>query len=92
MTGGVAEETGVKVDVGEEEADTVVALRPKRENLGDGERAEVEGAQRVEQRQPTDEGRVAEVEPYGGDEAGEQFGLESLHRSRGAGEASAPPD
>ena len=39
MTGGVAEETGVKVDVGEEEADTVVALRPKRENLGDGERA-----------------------------------------------------
>jgi hypothetical protein len=59
---------------------------------GDGERAEVEGAQRVEQRQPTDEGRVAEVEPYSGDEAGEQFGLESLHRSRGAGEASAPPD
>jgi len=33
-----ADETGVKADAGEEEADSVVALRPKRENLGESER------------------------------------------------------
>jgi hypothetical protein len=39
MTGGMPDETGVKDEEGEEEAETVVALRPKRENPGDGERA-----------------------------------------------------